>query len=88
MKILQTGQIAFALAAVLCCVSGAGAQSYPSKPIRLIVPYPPGGANDNIARPLVHKLTENMNTQVILENRGGGGALIGADIVAKATPDG
>ena len=66
----------------------AGAQGYPSKPIRLIVPYPPGGANDNIARPLVHKLTENLGVQVILENRGGGGALIGADIVAKATPDG
>ena len=53
MKILQTVQIAFALAAVLCCVSGTGAQSYPSKPIRLIVPVPSGGANDNIARPLV-----------------------------------
>ena len=44
----------------------AGAQDYPRKPIRLIVPYPPGGANDNIARPLVQKLGENMVAQVIL----------------------
>lgn len=77
-----------ALAAGIGYAGLAGAQAYPSKSIRLIVPYPPGGANDNIARPLVHKLTENLGVQVILENRGGGGALIGADIVAKATPDG
>ena len=63
-------------------------QTYPTKSIRLIVPYPPGGANDNIARPLVLKLSESMGTQVILENRGGGGAMIGADIVAKASADG
>jgi tripartite-type tricarboxylate transporter receptor subunit TctC len=63
-------------------------QTYPAKPIRLIVPYPPGGANDNIARPLVLKLSESMGAQVILENRGGGGAMIGADIVAKAPADG
>src|SRR5471032_522581 len=77
-----------ALAACIHCPDNAVAQSYPSKPIRLIVPYPPGGANDNLARPLVQKLTENLGTQVILENRGGGGAIIGADIVAKAPPDG
>jgi tripartite-type tricarboxylate transporter receptor subunit TctC len=54
----------------------------------LIVPYPPGGANDNLARPLVQKLGENMGAQVILDNRGGGGAMIGAELVAKAPPDG
>src|SRR4051812_18286289 len=70
------------------CANGALAQTYPVKSIRLIVPYPPGGANDNLARPLVQKLTEAFGVQVILENRGGGGALIGADIVAKAQPDG
>ncbi len=64
------------------------AQPYPSKPIRLIVPYPPGGANDNLARPFVQKLGEDLGTQVILDNRGGGGALIGADLVAKAPADG
>jgi len=78
--------------ALLCALqfftTAALAQTYPAKPIRLIVPYPPGGANDNIARPLALKLTDSLGVQVILENRGGGGALIGADIVAKATPDG
>lgn len=76
------------LATASLCAPPVAAQSYPAKPIRLIVPYPPGGANDNIARPLVQKLTESLGTQIVLENRGGGGALIGADIVAKATPDG
>ena len=52
------------------------------------MPYPPGGANDNLARPLTQKLGENMGTQVILDNRGGGGAMIGAELVAKAQPDG
>jgi len=66
----------------------ACAQNYPSKSIRFIVPYPPGGANDNLARPLVQKLTESLGQQVVLENRGGGGAIIGADLVAKSPPDG
>src|SRR4051794_10230945 len=76
------------IAAAMVGVADVCAQTYPMKPIRLIVPYPPGGANDNLARPLVQKLTEALGVQVLLENRGGGGALIGADIVAKAQPDG
>ena len=70
------------------CLGTAVAQNYPGKPIRLVVPYPPGGANDNLARPLVQKLGENMATQVILDNRGGGGAMIGAELVARAPADG
>ena len=77
-----------ALPACIFAVETARAQAYPSKSIRLIVPYPPGGANDNLARPLVQKLGENMGTQVILDNRGGGGAMIGAELVAKAPADG
>lgn len=76
------------LSGCLAPVGTAVAQSYPSKPIRLVVPYPPGGANDNLARPLVQKLGENMATQVILDNRGGGGAMIGAELVARAPADG
>ena len=76
------------LVALIAAAPSALAQPYPSKPIRLIVPYPPGGANDNLARPLVLKLGENMGTQVILDNRGGGGAMIGTDLVAKASADG
>ena len=65
--------------AVLLAQVSTQRQQYPTKSIRLIVPYPPGGSNDNLARPLVQKLTEQLGVQVILENRGGGGALIGAD---------
>ena len=74
--------------AVLLAQASNQREQYPTKSIRLIVPYPPGGSNGNLARPLVQKLTEQLGVQVILENRGGGGALIGADIVAKAQPDG
>jgi len=75
--------------ALMCLTPGAqAAQDYPSKPIRLIVPYPPGGANDNLARPFVQKLGERLGTQVILDNRGGAGAMIGTELVAKAQPDG
>jgi tripartite-type tricarboxylate transporter receptor subunit TctC len=75
-------------AALAGCGMAAQAADYPYRPIRLIVPYPPGGANDNLARPLVQKLTERLGVTVILENRGGAGAIIGTDIVAKAQPDG
>src|SRR3954464_6031309 len=88
MHVLNITTLSLVITASFCCMHNSGAQQYPTKSIRLIVPYPPGGANDNIARPLVQKLSESMNTQVILENRGGGGALIGADIVAKAMRDG
>lgn len=88
MQLVRTALLLFVLAALCAGAGNAPAQEYPMKSIRLIVPYPPGGANDNLARPLVQKLTESLGVQVILENRGGGGALIGADIVAKAQPDG
>lgn len=78
------------VATVLACCTPAAqaAQDYPSKPIRLVVPYPPGGANDNLARPFVQKLGERLGTQVILDNRGGAGAMIGTELVARAQPDG
>lgn len=66
----------------------ASAHIYPTKAIRLIVPYVPGGANDNIARPLAQKLTEALGKQVVVENRGGGGSLIGAANVANSLADG
>ena len=72
----------------LVVTSGAFAQNYPAKPLRLVLPYPPGGGTDVIARPLAQKLTENLGQQVIVDNRGGAGGNIGMELVAKSPPDG
>src|SRR4051794_37713618 len=63
-------------------------KEYPSRPIHMIVPFPPGGPTDIIARPLAQKLSESLGQPVIIHNRGGAGGIIGADIVAKAPPNG
>jgi tripartite-type tricarboxylate transporter receptor subunit TctC len=67
---------------------GANAQAYPSKPVRFVSPYPPGGANDILARIIGQKLGENLGQQIVIENRGGATGNIGAEYVAKAPPDG
>ncbi|MGZ9012192.1 MAG: Bug family tripartite tricarboxylate transporter substrate binding protein [Burkholderiales bacterium] len=65
-----------------------GAAGFPVKPIRLVIPYPPGGGTDTIGRPLVQRLGENLKQQVIVDNRGGAGGNIGMEIAAKSPPDG
>ncbi len=78
-----------AAALVLAAVAlDAAAQPYPTKPIRLVVPFPAGGANDIIGREIAQKLTEAFGQQVVVDNRGGANAIIGSDIAAKAAPDG
>ena len=64
------------------------AQPYPSKPIRFIVPFPPGGSTDGFSRPLAIKLSELVGQPVVIENVGGAGASIGSDRIAKSAPDG
>jgi len=66
----------------------AEAQTYPSKAVRLIIPFPPGGSNDIVGRFIATKLTERLGKQVIADNRGGAGGVIGSEAAAKSEPDG
>ncbi len=77
-----------AFGALLLCAASVHAQSYPVKPIRLIVPYPPGAGTDIIGRTVGQKLGESLGQQVVVENRGGGAGMIGTDALAKSPPDG
>ncbi|MEA2874289.1 MAG: hypothetical protein QOH67_4265 [Hyphomicrobiales bacterium] len=79
----------FALSALLALiVGGAQAQTWPQSPIRLVVPFAPGGAADLMARVLSEPLAKRLGQPIVIENKPGAGATIGADVVAKAAPDG
>jgi tripartite-type tricarboxylate transporter receptor subunit TctC len=75
---------------VMSCVPGAvaGEAAWPAKPVRVVVPFAAGGGTDNIARALGQKLTEAFGQQFIIDNRAGAGGTIGAEVVARANPDG
>ena len=81
---LATGLVALAA----LCSTAVMAQTYPSKPIKLIVPFPAGGTTDIVARIVAQRMSETMGQPVVVDNKGGAGGAIGADLVAKAAPDG
>ncbi|MBK8764780.1 MAG: tripartite tricarboxylate transporter substrate binding protein [Burkholderiaceae bacterium] len=80
--------MALGLAAALAPVAQAQSPSWPNRPIRLIVPFPPGGGTDAFARPLSKVLSQNLGQQVVIDNRGGAGGTLGAELTAKSAPDG
>jgi tripartite-type tricarboxylate transporter receptor subunit TctC len=83
-RLLSVALAALAALPVAVCAQ----QAWPNKTIKLVVPFPPGGGTDTFARPLAAKLSQQLGQQVIIDNRGGAGGTIGADVVAKSAPDG
>jgi tripartite-type tricarboxylate transporter receptor subunit TctC len=81
-------QAALLAGAMLMCAHSLYAQTYPTKPIRLVVPYPAGGATDFFARAVFPKMGDNLGQPIVVENRPGAGTAIGASEVAKSAPDG
>src|SRR5262249_44779581 len=78
--------LAAGLAALLA--AAAAAQDYPTKPVRMIIPFPPGGSNDVVGRVIATHLGERLGKQVIVDNRAGAGGVIGTEVAANAPPDG
>ncbi|WP_418118697.1 tripartite tricarboxylate transporter substrate binding protein [Variovorax sp. 350MFTsu5.1] len=87
-RLLRAVPLALAGAALLMGSLGAHAQAWPSKPVRLVVSYPPGGTVDAVARIVAPRLSAKLGQPVVIDNRGGAGGAIGGDLVAKSAPDG
>lgn len=87
-KIARLAALALSVGVLAFGTGCALAQTYPSKTIRLVVPFPPAGATDVLGRAIAQKLSEGLGQPVVVENRPGAGSTIGSDIVAKAAPDG
>jgi len=87
---LNAKAVGFAAIAVLCSFlpGTSTAQTWPAKPVRIVVPFPPGGTADTLGRLVAQKLTESLKENFVIENRGGAGGVIGSELVAKAEPDG
>ena len=81
-------RVFFLLSIIILSTTTANSQSYPSKPIRFIVSFPPGGSADLVARSIAPRMAERLGQPVVIENRPGAGGNIGVDVVAKAAPDG
>ena len=81
-------RFALLLAALAFAGAAAAQQNYPSRPLRIVIPWPPGQATDLMARIIAQKISEQLGQQVVADNRPGAGGMIGTDVAAKATPDG
>jgi tripartite-type tricarboxylate transporter receptor subunit TctC len=77
----------FLLAAILF-TTGAAAQTYPERPVKLVIPFPPGGSNDVVGRVIAAQLSERLRQSIVVENRGGGGGTLGINVAAKSAADG
>lgn len=86
----NTNLLAGLLAALPLCAAlpAIATESYPTKPVRFIVPYPPGGTTDLVARGIAAKLADKYGQQMVVDNRGGASTMIGTDLMAKSAPDG
>jgi tripartite-type tricarboxylate transporter receptor subunit TctC len=78
-------RLAIAAALLGLSVAGAGAQEFPTKPVTFVVPFPPGGGTDAMARTVAERMSRTLGQQVVVENRGGAGGTIGTRAVAKAS---
>lgn len=83
-----TRLLATAFVGMLCASTSAWSQPFPTKPVRVIVPFPPGGANDIVARIVMPKVSEQIGQSFVIENRAGAGGTIGSTVVAQSKPDG
>jgi tripartite-type tricarboxylate transporter receptor subunit TctC len=88
MNLRSLATVSFAAVSMALSIATATAQGYPAKPIRFIVPFAPGGGTDILARLLAQRMAEPLGQPVIVDNRGGAGGVIGAELVAKSPPDG
>ena len=85
---MTIGTLRVLVAALCLCAASAIAQEWPTRPVRMIVPFPPGGGTDTVARPLAAKLSQLGGQQFVIDNRGGAGGTIGATVAAKSPADG
>ena len=88
MKHLPKSLSALAAAAIILTAAAAQSQPFPAKPIRFIMPYPPGGSSEILARPIALEMSKNLGQQVVIDYKPGAGSTIGADVTAKSPPDG
>src|SRR5690349_19187975 len=87
MSIVGLRLIAACMLTLLTCI-GTRAEDYPIRPVRLIIPFPPGGSNDVVGRMVANGLSSRLGQQVFVDNRGGAGGLIGSEACAGSAPDG